>query len=107
MFPANAFTIRYATADDADIVRRLAEFDSRSALTGPVLLAEDDGVAIAAFSMEDGRTVADPFRHTARALIHLRMRANALAAYDSAPTVRERISAAVRVPRHAAAYPSA
>jgi hypothetical protein len=104
MFPANAFTIRYAGADDAETLRRLAELDSRSALTGPVVLAEDDGVAIAAFSMADGRTVADPFRHTARALVHLRMRANALAAYDRAPTVRERIRAAVIVRPHTPAH---
>lgn len=104
MFPAGAFTIRYADDRDAATLRRLAELDSSSALTGRILVAEDDGVALAAYSLEDNRTVADPFRHTARALIHLRMRANALTAYDRAPTVRERLSTAVRVPRRGPSY---
>lgn len=104
MFPANAFTIRYATEADAGTLGRLAEVDSSPEITGRVLLAEEDGVAIAALSTEDGRAVADPFRHTARALIHLRMRANALAAYERTPSLRERLSAAVRVKRNSPTY---
>jgi hypothetical protein len=105
MFPADAFTIRYADDDrDAATLRRLAELDSRPPLAGRVLLAEDDGVAIAAYSVTEGRTVADPFRHTERALIMLRMRASALAAYERTPSLRDRLSAAVRVTRRTPGY---
>jgi len=99
MFPSNAYTIRVAGDDDTAALRDLAELDSRPALAGRVLLAEDDGVAVAALSIDEGRTVADPFRHTGVPLSLLRMRANALAAYDRMPSVRERIVAAMRVAR--------
>lgn len=103
MFPAAAYTIHDAREADADTVRRLAELDSSRPLTGRVLIASDHGVAVAAYSIDENRAVADPFRHTAVALITLRMRASALTAYDRTPSVRDRISAAVRIPRHAAA----
>jgi hypothetical protein len=101
MFPSNAFTIRYAGEHDADAVavRRIAELDSSRPLRGRILVALENGVAVAAYSFEENRAVADPFHHTAVALILLRMRADALTAYDRTPSVRERISAAVRVPR--------
>jgi hypothetical protein len=104
MFPANAFTIRLATDKDAETLRRLAEIDSQNALAGRVLIAEDNHVPVAAFSIEEQRAVADPFRRTATALAMLRMRANALTSYERTPSLRERISAATRVARGSVAY---
>jgi hypothetical protein len=59
---APTLTIRYATADDASALRRLAELDSARQPQGAVLLAEVAGEPWAAISLEDYHTVADPFR---------------------------------------------
>jgi hypothetical protein len=107
MFPANAYTIRLATEDDADTLRRLAQLDSRRELRGRVLLAEDDDVPVAALALEDGRTVADPFRRTGTALALLHMRASALRSYERTPSVRGRIRAAMRLEPPSAAHADA
>jgi hypothetical protein len=101
MFPSNAYNIRFAGDDDAHALRRLAELDSQRALTGRVLIAEDDGGAVAALSLDEHRAVADPFHHTGAPLSLLRMRANALEAYDRMPSLRERLLAGVRPARPA------
>jgi len=64
-----------ADADTAALVR-LARLDSSRPLTGTVLVAEDAGVLVAALSVEDGATVADPFRATAPIVAMLRLRAD-------------------------------
>jgi hypothetical protein len=107
MYPANAYTIRFAAGDDAAALRRLAELDSRPALAGHVLIAEDDGVPVAALSLDDGRTVADPFHHTRLPLILLRIRAGAVIAHRRTPSLRERILAATRVAHSAPAHGAA
>jgi hypothetical protein len=63
-------TIRVATPEDAPTLRRLAELDSAPRLTGRVLIAEADGVPLAALSLETGAVAADPFRHTEVQLDH-------------------------------------
>ena len=97
MFTANAYTIRPATDDDADALRRLAELDSRPQLRGRVLIAEDDNVPVAALAIEDRAAVADPFQRTGMALALLHMRASALTTYERTPSLRDRIRAATRV----------
>jgi hypothetical protein len=67
-------TIRVATPDDARTLRCLAELDSAPRLTGRVLIAEADGVPLAALSLETGAVAADPFRHTAHLVRMLRLR---------------------------------
>lgn len=99
MFPANAFTIRLATDEDADALRRLAELDSRPELAGRVLIAIDREVPVAALALDGGGTVADPFRRTGSALTLLRMRASALASYERTPSLPVRLRAATRVAR--------
>jgi hypothetical protein len=64
----HAMTIRTATVEDTSVLQRLAELDSAPPLAGHVLVAELDGVAAAAVSVETGRATADPFRHTAGAV---------------------------------------
>jgi hypothetical protein len=107
MFPANAFTIRLASEEDAETLRRLAEIDSQPELAGRILIAEDDDVAVAALSIAEGRTVADPFRRTGMALAMLRMRAGALTSYERTPSLRERIRMATRVARGSLAHAEA
>jgi hypothetical protein len=67
-------TIRAALADDARALRRLAELDSAVPLAGRALLAELDGVPVAAVALESGSVVADPFQHSAAAVRLLRLR---------------------------------
>jgi hypothetical protein len=67
-------TVRIALPDEARTVERLAQLDSAPRLSGRVLLAEVDGVPVAAISIETGAVVADPFEPTAAAVHVLRLR---------------------------------
>jgi hypothetical protein len=69
-------TLRVARPDDAPEVARLAVLDSRRALVGPVLLAEEGGVPRAALSLTDGAVVADPFAPTIHLVALLRRHAD-------------------------------
>jgi hypothetical protein len=57
-----SLTIRGAVPGDERALARLAELDSSHAPRGAVLIAEVDGEAWAALSVDDGHAVADPFR---------------------------------------------
>jgi hypothetical protein len=46
-----------------------------SSLTGALVVAEDGGELIAAMSVDDGATIANPFRATAPVVAMLRLRA--------------------------------
>jgi hypothetical protein len=65
-------SIRTATAADDAALTRLAALDSARPLVGPALVALVDGTAVAATSLADGRSVADPFAPTADVLRVLR-----------------------------------
>ena len=67
-------TIRVAGRDDERTLRRLAQLDSSRPLAGRVLLAELDGVAVAAVSLENGSVTADPFQHSGDAVRLLMLR---------------------------------
>ena len=95
MYPANHYVIRQATPGDERTLHQLAELDGRRPPGVPALIGEIDGVPAAALSLTDGRVVADPFRPTAVLSQVLRMRANALRVHSHAPSVRERIRAAI------------
>ena len=77
--PTTALTVRPATERDTGTLTRLAQLDEDAPLHGDVLVAELDGNAIAALSLEDGRAVADPFVASAGAVSLLRLRAGQLA----------------------------
>ena len=70
----DSLIIRMARPDDAAPLRRLAEVDSTVPLRGNVLLAELDGMCLAAISLETGEVNANPFKRTAAIVSHLRMR---------------------------------
>jgi hypothetical protein len=72
--PHPALTIRAATARDDDALSRLAWLDARPRPTGPALLAERAGTAIAAVALTSGAVVADPSYPTAAAVRQLRRR---------------------------------
>lgn len=67
--------LRPANFADEDDLRRLAALDSSRPLKDPVLLARVDGEVLAALSMTDGQTIADPFAPTGELVDLLRLRA--------------------------------
>jgi hypothetical protein len=106
MLPANAFTIRPATEADAETLRRLAILDTRRPLAGRILIAEEDGVVVAALSLDERRAIADPFEPSGTALALLRARAGALRAHGLMPSLGERLRAPLRALRRGHALPS-
>jgi hypothetical protein len=70
--------IRIATAGDRLSLQRLAELDSATPPTGATLIAELRGSAVAALSLNDGSTIADPFVPTSELVELLRVRAKQL-----------------------------
>jgi hypothetical protein len=57
-----------------DELERLAALSERQVKDGDWLVADVDGVAVAAVSVEDGTTVYDPFRPTSQAVSLLQLR---------------------------------
>ena len=57
--------IRSASDADSGRLQRLAVLDSAPAPHGPMLVAERDGVLVAAMPIAGGRAIADPFEPTA------------------------------------------
>jgi hypothetical protein len=96
MFAANTYNLRIATEQDSDVLRRLAELDSRAPLTGRVLIGEIAGSPAAALSLSDDRVTADPFRLTDHLVACLRIRAGAIRAHEATPSLSERMRAALR-----------
>ena len=87
--PSQILAIRVATDADAADVARLAKLDSRHAPTGKLLLGVVDGEPRAAYSVDTGAYVADPFVPTADVVAILKMRAERLTETAArAPRVR-------------------
>jgi hypothetical protein len=74
MTTSTPLTIRLARRDDGAALGALAQLDSASVPAGPVLLAETGGRLLAALSLSDDASVADPFEPTAHVLELLRLR---------------------------------
>ena len=55
-------------------LERLAQLSERPLHEGDWIVADVDGVAVAAVAVDDGTTVYDPFRPTAQALSLLKLR---------------------------------
>jgi hypothetical protein len=68
-------TVRLAVARDRASLRSLAERDGRPEPYPPVLVAEAEGTLLAARSLSDGHSIADPFEHTAQLSELLELRA--------------------------------
>jgi hypothetical protein len=67
-------TIRRAQPEDDQALRALAIMDSALPLDGEILVAQLDGAVVAAISLMDGRSIADPFRPSADTVEILRLR---------------------------------
>jgi hypothetical protein len=72
--------IRLAGPDDRPALDDLAARDSRARLRGDALIAELDGVVVAALSLRDGRLIANPWKPTAAIGDQLRLRASSITA---------------------------
>jgi hypothetical protein len=96
MFAANTYLIRPAREADEPALRRLAFLDSSRPLIGRILVGEIDGVPAAAISLDERRTIADPFQRSGALRTHLRLRADALEAYAREPSLADRLRAAMR-----------
>ena len=77
---AGELLIRVARADDRPALDDLAARDSRPRLQGDALIAELDGIIVAALSLKDGQLIADPWKRTAVIGDHLRLRASSITA---------------------------
>jgi hypothetical protein len=95
MFPANAFNIYLSTAKDSQALQQLAEHGLYEPLAGRVLVGEIDGAPAATMSLLDGRVITDPAQETDQLVAALRMRASSIRAYESRPSLRDRIRAAL------------
>jgi hypothetical protein len=58
---ADGLVIRNASDSDSGRLERLALLDSAPVPAGPVLVAEQDGMLVAAVPLHGGRSIADPF----------------------------------------------
>jgi hypothetical protein len=74
----STLALRLAQPDDALAIRRLAALDDAPPLARPVLVAFVDGQPVAAASLVDERTVANPFLPTADVVALLSLRARQL-----------------------------
>ncbi|MDX6722072.1 MAG: hypothetical protein QOD73_476 [Solirubrobacteraceae bacterium] len=74
--PHGELKLRAATDADTSALLRLARLDSSRALKGTIILAEDNGEIVAAITVEDGTSIANPFRATAPIVAMLRVHAS-------------------------------
>lgn len=70
----DALVIRTAVPEDGSRLRRLAILDSAPDPRGAMLVAEHDGVLVAALPIGGGRAIADPFEPTAAIVRLLELR---------------------------------
>lgn len=75
---SDALVIRQAAAADSGPLQRLAMLDSAPKPHGPMLVAERDGVLVAALPLAGGRAIADPFEPTAGVVGLLELRRSQL-----------------------------
>jgi hypothetical protein len=94
MIAADADRIRFATAADAATLRSLADRESQEPLVGRVIIGHVDGAPAAALSLHDGRVIADSSRRIDSLVATLRVRADAVRAFEATPSLRERLLAA-------------
>ena len=93
MYAANSYVLRLATDADAPMLSRLADLDGTTPLEGSILIGELHGEPVAALSLRDDRTVADPFKPTAHLLATMRRRADGMRAVEEMPSLRDRLIA--------------
>jgi hypothetical protein len=100
---APSVLIRAARGSDGPALDRLAVLDSSVVPAGELLIAEADGVLVAARSLATGLAIADPFRPSADVLALLALRARAFAAPSRRRGIAQRVGRrAPRIASHTA-----
>jgi hypothetical protein len=94
MIAANAYGIRFATRDDPDTLTGLAERAAEQPLVGRVLIGYIDGKPAAALSLHDRHVIGDPALRTGHLAAVLRMRADAIEAFEATPSLPDRLRVA-------------
>jgi hypothetical protein len=94
MFAPNSYRVRFATPEDTDLLRRIAERNSQQPLVGRVLIGQLDGTPAAALSLHDGRVIGDSSPRTGPLVTTLRMRASGIRAFEATPSLPDRLRAA-------------
>jgi hypothetical protein len=77
---SDQLVIRTAADDDRGQLHNLALLDSATLADGPMLVAEQAGVLVAAVPLRGGRAIADPFVPSASIVSILELRRNQLGA---------------------------
>jgi hypothetical protein len=85
---APSVLIRAARGSDGSALARVAALDSAGVPAGELIVAEADGVVVAARSLRTGAVIADPFRPTADVVALLAVRAAGM----TAPAPRRRLA---------------
>ncbi len=106
MFAANTYRIHLANDEDINTLRDLADRNSEQSLDGPVLIGEIDGVGAAALSLSDGHIIADSSRRIDHLVANLRVRAESIWAYESTPSLNDRLLATVPARHLTSAIPT-
>ena len=71
----SSLVMRAARGSDGDALARLARLDSKPVPRGELLVAEVDGMILAALQLDDGVVLANPFQPTAGLVALLELRA--------------------------------
>ncbi len=80
--PSEAVVLRLCTVHDDEAIDGLAQLEGVPSPAGRLILAEVDGVVVAAYPLGTGSPLADPFRATAHLLPLLELRAKQLASEE-------------------------
>ncbi len=77
--PAETVVLRLCSVHDDDVLDSLAQLEGVPAPSGRLVVAEVDGIVVAAYPLGNGAPLADPFRPTAHLIPLLELRARQLA----------------------------
>jgi len=91
---SSSISLRRAVSSDAAALHRLAQLDSKHLPSGAHLVAEREGVLIAALAQPSGATIADPFVPSADAVALLRQWAKQRTALPRRSIRRPRVAIA-------------
>jgi hypothetical protein len=91
---ASSISIRRARPDDFASLWRVASLDSALVPDEPLLVAESGREIVAAISVANGESIADPFQRTAEVVELLQLRASQLPRVSERP--RRRLLARLR-----------
>ncbi len=77
--PAETVVLRLCSVHDDEVLDSLAQLEGMPSPSGRFIVAEVDGVLVAAYPLGHGSALADPFRPTAHLIPLLELRARQLA----------------------------